>query len=71
MSHPSHLMTVREAAGLLQLTPERVRQLADDGRIRIAGYAGRMRLLDRASVEHLAAARAVDPPRRGRPKGPA
>ena len=63
-------VTTSQAAEMLQVSEERVRQLADAGRLRVLGVVGNgTRLLDRASVERLAAARALNPPRAGRPRG--
>ena len=65
------LVTVSEAAELLQVSPARVLQLIRAGRIADAGRVGPAHLVDRQSVEVLAAQRALDPPRAGRPrKGP-
>lgn len=62
------LMTVTEAAELLQVSEGRVRQLVKAGRIADAGNVGSAHLVQRASVERLAAARALNPPRAGRPR---
>ncbi len=62
------LMTVSDAAALLQVTESRVRQLVKAGRIADAGRVGPAHLVDRQSVEVLAAQRALDPPRAGRPR---
>lgn len=65
------VMSVTDAATLLQVTPARVLQLVKAGRIADAGTIGAAHLVQRASVERLAAARAINPPRAGRPrKGP-
>gem|GEM_PF-3474230 len=60
--------TVTEAATLLNLSDTRVTQLLRDGRLIDAGTIGPLRLVDRASVDRMAAARAAHPPRPGRPR---
>jgi hypothetical protein len=64
----SDFLTISQAADLLQVTPARVLQLVKAGRIADAGRVGPAHLVDRQSVESLAAARALDPPKAGRPR---
>lgn len=52
----SKMMSVGEAARLLGVSPDRVRQLADRGQLRCV-WAPHGRLFDRADVEALAEAR--------------
>ncbi|MFH5878218.1 helix-turn-helix domain-containing protein [Arthrobacter sp. NA-172] len=56
-------MTTREAAERLGITQQSVRQLINNGQLKVEGTAGRAKLLSRSSVERLAAAGT----RRGRP----
>ncbi len=51
--------TPEQAARLLRVSSQRVRQLADIGRLSIAARAGRMRLFDPDDVRRLAEARAA------------
>jgi hypothetical protein len=55
---PSPLITVRQAAELLGLTPQRVNRLIAVGRLRVNQDLG-IKVLDRAEVERLRQARGV------------
>jgi excisionase family DNA binding protein len=53
---PSEVITTREAADMLRISERRVRQLLAEGRL-TGTHAGRVWLVDRASVKMLAAVR--------------
>lgn len=66
------LVSTREAAALLNVTPQAVRNLAREGAILPIDLGTRAMHFDRADVQRLAAARRAAPPKPGpRPKEPA
>lgn len=57
----SEVVTTRQAAALLGISLQRVDVLVSTGRLPYVRSPGRIRLLDRAAVETMAAARAAAP----------
>jgi excisionase family DNA binding protein len=60
---PDELMTVSDAGRILGLSPDMVRRLADEGRLRLMRTVGGVRLFRRADVERLAEERRASPVR--------
>jgi excisionase family DNA binding protein len=59
MSLPAEVpLTTRDVALLLDVSPERVRQLAREGQLDAIRTAGGLRLYDRASIDKYLASRA-------------
>jgi excisionase family DNA binding protein len=61
---PDELMTLSDAGHILGLSPDMVRRLADEGRLRFTRTVGRVRLFRRADVEQLEKERRASPARK-------